>query len=220
MRMTTTPIDKPTVELRAGFSSRSHQLRGRRRLSFLLLPLILILATACGSATNAPGVANIVATTASEPGNAVGTPTTSTGSQGNPVAYAQCMRSHGIPDFPDPNANGNFTIQAGPGSDLDPSSPAFQSADNACKAFKPVASAAQKQQRRAQMLKHSQCMRSHGIPDFPDPNADGSIMISGHPGSDLNPNNPTFQAAQKACQSLLPGGKSGASTSTSSGGGN
>jgi hypothetical protein len=54
-------------------------------------------------------------------------------------------------------------------------------------------------------------MRSHGVADFPDPTAHGQIQIqSGGPGSSnqtssgLDPNNPTFQAAQTACQHLMP----------------
>jgi hypothetical protein len=54
-------------------------------------------------------------------------------------------------------------------------------------------------------LKFSECIRAHGIKDFPDPNAQGQRDL-GYigPNSDLNPNNPQFQAAFKACQSLLP----------------
>src|SRR5205809_532426 len=52
----------------------------------------------------------------------------------------------------------------------------------------------------------------HGVHDFPDPTFSGgriSMRIKGGPGSDLDPNSPTFQAAQKACQSDLPGKLSG-----------
>ena len=58
------------------------------------------------------------------------------------------------------------------------------------------------------MVTWAKCMRSHGLPDFPDPTftAHGIRMaIRGGPGSDLNPQSPAFQAAQKACQSKLPG---------------
>jgi hypothetical protein len=50
----------------------------------------------------------------------------------------------------------------------------------------------------------SECMRSHGIKDFPDPDSHGGIDINGEPGTDLNPNNPRFRSAQRACQSLMP----------------
>jgi hypothetical protein len=57
-----------------------------------------------------------------------------------------------------------------------------------------------------QALKFSQCMRAHGIGEFPDPGVGGGIQASGagH-DSNLNPNNRTFSAAQKACQKFSPG---------------
>jgi hypothetical protein len=57
-------------------------------------------------------------------------------------------------------------------------------------------------------------MRSHGVPSFPDPTSNGGISIQVQPGSGINPNSPAFQSAQRACQSLLPAGKtSGGSVS-------
>jgi hypothetical protein len=53
------------------------------------------------------------------------------------------------------------------------------------------------------MLGFSKCMRAHGIKDFPDP-SNGGIRLRAGQGSDLNPDNPQFQAAQKACQGDLP----------------
>ena len=55
----------------------------------------------------------------------------------------------------------------------------------------------------ASALAHAECMRSHNVPDFPDPGPI-SIDIRAHP--DLDPNSPTFVAAQHACLSLAPGG--------------
>ena len=50
----------------------------------------------------------------------------------------------------------------------------------------------------------SACMRSHGIANFPDPNSQGAIQVG--PGSGIGPSSPKFQAAQKACQKVLPNG--------------
>jgi hypothetical protein len=52
-------------------------------------------------------------------------------------------------------------------------------------------------------------MRSHGVANLPDPNSQGVIegkSSSGSGGSELNPNSPTYQAAQKACQKYASGG--------------
>ncbi len=62
-----------------------------------------------------------------------------------------------------------------------------------------------------EMTAYSKCMRAHGISDFPDPTPGpggkgGSFQIDAGPGSDLNPNNPRNEEANKACQSLLPDG--------------
>jgi hypothetical protein len=49
-------------------------------------------------------------------------------------------------------------------------------------------------------------MRAHGISDYPDPTSNG-IRIPVRKGmpSDLDPNNPRLQSAEKACQHLAPG---------------
>jgi hypothetical protein len=70
-------------------------------------------------------------------------------------------------------------------------------------------------------------MRSRGISDFPDPQVSsngGAVRISitginSAPNSDLNPNNPQFQAAHNACQSLLPRGGGPQDAQTGSPGG-
>jgi hypothetical protein len=76
----------------------------------------------------------------------------------------------------------------------------------------PVASSASAQKGQAGLLAYSECMRSHGVPDFPDPVGNG-LQVRVSPGSDLDPNAPQMQAAQKACQSLQPGGTQGGTIS-------
>ena len=49
------------------------------------------------------------------------------------VRWARCLRSHGLPNFPDPDAQGAFDS-----SRFDESSPAFQTASNACKSLQPA----------------------------------------------------------------------------------
>jgi hypothetical protein len=126
-------------------------------------------------------------------------------SQAQTLAFAHCMQTHGVPNFPEPNGQGVF-------SGIDPNVPGFAAARNECSHLLPNGgqpTAAQKAQAVAQALKFSQCMRAHGIGDFPDPqilNGGAQIRISsqGGKGSDLNPQNPQFQAASKACQAFTP----------------
>ena len=142
------------------------------------------------------------------------------------LAFSRCMRAHGISDFPDPSSHGGIALNGGPGSDLNPSSPQYQAASSACKSLLPPRrplSPAQQAAARAQALRYSRCMRAHGITDFPDPNSQGQLQIQAKPGGDLDPHNPQFQAASKACVHYMPGaglgGKFSTSTSGGSGGG-
>jgi hypothetical protein len=184
------------------------QERGRRRLrrpmpAAAALACLAMLTAACGS----------------------GDPTSSAGSPGgsgkaSALAYSECMRAHGIAKFPDPNSQGGIDISGGPGSAIDPQSPQFKAADQACRKLMPGSnlSPAQQAANEARALRYSQCMRSHGIADFPDPNGQGGIAIKSQPGSDLDPNNPRFRTANNACQHLMPGGGKGGSLSTSGSG--
>lgn len=133
------------------------------------------------------------------------------GNGADALKFAECMRSHGVTNFPDPNAQGG--IQA---TGLNPGSATFQGATNSCRHLLPnggVPTPAEQAKALSQALKFSECMRSHGITDFPDPQSQpgGGISISIHStaGSDLNPNGPKFQSAQTACQYLRTGGPGG-----------
>ena len=84
------------------------------------------------------------------------------------------MRADGVPNFPDPQPGGGFMFKAGTG--IDPSSPAFKAAQAKCSKFLPsgggLAPGTQTHpaaQWLARMVKAAQCMRAHGVPDFPDP---------------------------------------------------
>jgi hypothetical protein len=82
---------------------------------------------------------------------------------------------------------------------LDSNSPQFTSADQACKSLLPgggVQSPADQAQKRAGLLAFAACMRKHGMPNFPDPNADGRFPSS--IGQILR-NKAQFRAAEKAC---------------------
>jgi len=171
-------------------------------LTATLVGLALVLG-ACGSGPKPPGVAGIGPTT-----------TTNAGSSGAPqassilpamMAYARCMRAHGISDFPDPTAGsggqgGGFQIRAnGPGSDLNPNNPRYVAANNTCQSLlpnggaNPAPSAAQ----LAGEVKLAACMRTHGFPAFPDPNGQGAFVLH-----NFDMTSPQVQSAFKTCRSL------------------
>lgn len=162
-----------------------------------------LFAVACSKDNAAdPGVARLSSSSAGATSSASGS------AHGSLLAYSRCMRSHGITDFPDPSGKGELAIQAHPGSDLNPKNPQFAAADRACKPLLPNHGQPPPGVKQA-VLKYAQCMRSHGISDFPDPQANGSLTIGGRPGSDLNPDSPQFKRANEACQKYMPGGKGG-----------
>lgn len=113
-----------------------------------------------------------------------------------------------MPNFPDPNARGEITITVSPA--LDPSSPLFQKAEGDCQHLIPAGkrlSPARQQQIKERALAFAACMRSHGVPHYPDPTFGSGGMVSQKISrSDRDPNSPMFQAAQKACQSNHVGG--------------
>ena len=124
------------------------------------------------------------------------------------LALANCMRSHGVPNFPDPSPTGQIDIT--PQSGISPFSPAFQAAQNACRAFGkgggPPPRMSASQRRRA--VAFARCMRSHGEPDFPDPilgaprGLSRVLVLPGMffaIGPGLDPKSPAFQQAAGAC---------------------
>ena len=115
--------------------------------------------------------------------------------------YAQCIRDKGVPDFPDPDAQGNFT---GAGHEQQ-DNPKLRAAMQACRALAPGGEHEQNVGTPAfvkQARKFAQCVRDNGVPDFPDPGPDGTFRGASHEQQ----GDPKLQAAMQTCQSKLPGG--------------
>jgi hypothetical protein len=121
------------------------------------------------------------------------------------LAFTQCMRSHGLPDFPDPNANGHgFGNQQQ--QRLQESNPRLGTAYNHCRHLLPSTPSSSRKKvipSPAQLVRFSQCMRSHGVPDYPDPNPSVSIRTE-LAQLGINPNSPPFQATLQTCDRLVP----------------
>ena len=180
-----------------------------------LLCLALLFA-GCGGSSS-PGVAHVGTTSAASGsggsgGSGGGAPEsteTSAATQQKMVKFAQCMRTHGVPEFPEP-VDGRVEFHGTPGNGLNPGSAQFQAAEKACRKYAPPRSApspAQRAKIEEQALKFSACMRHHGLPNFPDPqfsNGGGAVRLKVGKSNGIEPGSPQFQAAQKACQSNLP----------------
>jgi hypothetical protein len=198
-----------------------------RILILIALALLAVTAAGCGSKPTSSGVAQLpsATTTTNAASQNAGAPTG--GSKADSARqFSVCMRSHGLPNFPDPKASagGGMSLSFDQRSGLNPDSPQFKAAQKSCEKFMPDGGkpdAAMQAKMQAQMLKFSACMRSHGLANFPDPvfSNGGAKMSLGSKGGGLNPNSPVFKAAQKACQSVMPGPPNGGKGATSSGGG-
>jgi hypothetical protein len=116
------------------------------------------------------------------------------------LKYAQCMRENGVPDFPDPQ-DGQQKIAVN-----EENASAFQAAQEACKKFMPGGGpgAHKPQPEEIERLRQlAKCMRENGVPNFPDPNADGGIMIN--PGKmGVSPEDPSWKKAEAACSAYQP----------------
>jgi hypothetical protein len=119
------------------------------------------------------------------------------------VAFAVCMRSHGVPDYPDPqiSSSGNHAqVKISPGR-ADPGSPAFKSANHSCHNLLPNGGTpANGAQDPTQDLTFANCMRSHGVPNFPDADRDGAFSLP----STINEQAPQFHRATQACMNVQP----------------
>jgi hypothetical protein len=121
-------------------------------------------------------------------------PSSAKSAAGSALAFSRCMRSHGVPSFPDSDAQGNF-----PPFHTGVSKQVSVAADNACRhLLSRGGSTGTPQQRREKLLfalKVAQCLRTHGYPAFPDP---GASSHGTPPGIDLN--SPQFQTAENNCE--------------------
>ena len=111
------------------------------------------------------------------------------------------MRSHGVTSFPDP---GSSSGSGQPPKGVNANSATFRSASQACAKYSPAGTVnpGQSSQNQSQLVQYAQCMRSHGVTDYPDPSSGtGTVQAP----KDLNPNSQSFQSASKACQQYLPG---------------
>jgi hypothetical protein len=123
------------------------------------------------------------------------------------VKFAECMRTNGVSAFPDPDASGSLTIdQVANGSAINPNTPAFAKALDACKDLEPAGFTGQQRssQQQEEALKFAQCIRDNGVPDFPDPSPDGPLIDTNKiPSAGGKGGLSTLNAAMKTCHDLI-----------------
>jgi hypothetical protein len=173
-----------------GFDRARPRLAARRGIAVLLGTITAcVVAAGCGSSSPS--------TTASSPRVA-----------GQELALSECVRAHGVPDFPDP---GTITTRPedmiggiGVPSTINTQSPAFRAAWTACQGMisarlspqgKPQITPALK----ASMIAHAQCMRTHGVSAYQDPSFPPGGGIESFQGPGVNPQSPAYRQATAAC---------------------
>jgi hypothetical protein len=168
------------------------------------LALVCLLAAACGGGSS-PSAVKTTATGSAPSDGGSDSSGGGAGRQQAALVYAKCMRSHGVKDFPDPDSSGNFNVSS------EPTSSQEADANQTCNHLLDVGtqlSAAQTQRTLANLLKYSQCMRSHGVPNFPDPQTTtGGVGVPGGftfdtANRNLNQKGAVYQAAAKTCEPL------------------
>jgi hypothetical protein len=129
------------------------------------------------------------------------------------IGYASCMRSHGVPKYPDPDSsnelpNGLPKVSV---QQLEVSNSQYQAAQNACAHLLPNGgqmTQTQSQQDLDAMRRYAQCMRSHGVPTWPDPTYDpaagwGFNLVHVH---GFDPNSTQIENKMDECNRALPPG--------------
>jgi hypothetical protein len=180
-----------------------------RRYGAVALLAVALSAAACGGSGGGPGVASIGSETTTTAPTATGNSSSSESTVlARMLKYSECMRNHGLGDFPDPTTGPSgvsLNIKAGRGSDLRPNSPQFEAAQKVCQSLMPGAliTPAEKAAANAKAIKYAECMRAHGVPNFPDPNGQGLIKIT--PATNVDVGAPQYNRAQSDCQKLSNG---------------
>jgi hypothetical protein len=120
--------------------------------------------------------------------------------------YSACMRAHGVPNFPDPHVsvgqhNASVSIAVGGPSGINPRAPAIRAANKQCQGILPTPSnaPAQNHTRELDLLSFAQCLRAHGLSNFPDPTSQGQLTLQMITNAGVDLHAPQTLTAAKAC---------------------
>jgi len=189
-----------------GRGHRSSRLRRARAAAVItVIAAAPLLAVACGGSPSSTGSGGS--------SNAGGS-----ANSRSAVNASRCIRSHGVPNFPDPDSSGQIPKETS--QQLGVSDSMLRAAQRACQDLWPYQAPSQVQQRQqlTDDLKFAQCMRSHGVPNFPDPtNSDGRVEFVISVSRDgFDPHSPQILARARGCEHVLPAGTGLPSVSVSS----
>jgi hypothetical protein len=163
----------------------------KKFLPLAALAMLSLPGTGCGSdARSETGTAAGSGTARSEKGT----------NRDAALKFAECVRSNGVPDFPDPNPKGQFAY----GVSVSPE--VWTRAVGACKGLQPPGSLSYKRSPRQQSatLRFARCVRGNGVKDFPDP-TDGEPLVDTTriPSTDREGGMTILNAAMQKCRSVM-----------------
>ena len=164
----------------------------RTQAALAVIAMIAVVGAGCGGTSTG--------------GSTDATPTTATASstltaRDKAVKFTECMRANGVSDFPDPNASGEY-----PNFGISVTGTQWNSAVRACKALQPPGSLSAKltPKQFSTAIRFAQCVRAHGVPDFPDP-VNGQPLIDTYkiPSANRPGGMTILNAATHKCGALL-----------------
>lgn len=188
--------------------TQGNEQRGRNFsvVSLMMSAAFGLVSGGCGS--NAPSDTRTVsastvdsgANTTAASANSGGESTATTTVRDLAVKFAECIRGHGVADFPDANAKGEFVY----GISVSPA--VWTKAVDTCKDLQPPGSLSTTRSPKQQSagLKFAQCVRDNGVKDFPDP-VQGEPLIDTNriPSANRQGGMRVLNAAMKTCRKLL-----------------
>ncbi len=174
-----------------------------------LVGCLSALLAACGSGAGPASVAHIGSTTTSTP------VASAAGSQGSQLQeFVSCMRHHGVPNFPELVMTPNGGAVPVRPVNIDTGSPAVPRARTGLRALSSAGSSAASSaapitpKDQLAYIRAAACMRSHGVPEFPDPKfSETSVTFPKPPEMNASiAKSPTFLRAREICEQLIPAG--------------
>jgi hypothetical protein len=170
----------------------------RRRWPLAALAMVALIGAGCsdGSAENG----NAGTGTVSSSGTTSSAATKKLTARDKAVKFAECIRAHGVSDFPDPNEKNQFEY----GVSVTPA--VWGKATSACKDLQPPGTLSSKRTPKQQSasLRFAQCIRDNGVQDFPDP-VNGEPLVNTYkiPSSNKPGGMTILNAAMHKCGNVL-----------------
>ena len=172
----------------------------RPPVALAMVALISLISAGCGANAATENGSTATASTSATAGNSGTGPNKKLTARDKAVKFAECMRANGVPHFPDPDPKGDSNFGVDVPKDV------FAKAVDACKALKPPGALSSKRTAKQQSasLRFAQCVRDHGVKDFPDPvNGEPLIDTTKIPSSNKPGGMTILNAATNTCGTIL-----------------